>query len=192
MLLRDEFAVAAPPEAVWVLLTDPAKVVSCLPGATITANKGNGVYEGSIRVKFGPTVVVFRGEMQLNYDHVVRRCRIEGRGIDQCDSSRALGSGIVAVSGLNTSVVSVEGEYSIDGPLERLAKFGGEHVARILVAKFADNISRLLTRDYDSRIVSGANSSTPQMHELNAATVLRQSFVEWLRQRLRTRRRTRP
>ena len=41
-----------------------------------------GVYQGTMRVKFGPTLAVFRGEAKLAYDHSFRRCTIEGRGID--------------------------------------------------------------------------------------------------------------
>ena len=80
--IREEITIASPPEAVWPLLSDPAVVASCIPGATLTKAGGNGAYQGTMRIKFGPTVAQFRGEAKLAYDHAARRCSIEGRGID--------------------------------------------------------------------------------------------------------------
>jgi len=34
--IREEIAIAAPPEAVWRLLSDPAMVASCIPGTVLT------------------------------------------------------------------------------------------------------------------------------------------------------------
>jgi carbon monoxide dehydrogenase subunit G len=59
--IREEVAIASPPGAVWPLLSDPTIVASCIPGATLTKVNGtktgdNGAYQGTMRVKFGPTV----------------------------------------------------------------------------------------------------------------------------------------
>ena len=43
-------------------LVGPAVVASCIPGATLTKAGANGVYQGTMRVKFGPTVAQFRGD----------------------------------------------------------------------------------------------------------------------------------
>ena len=80
--IREQITIAAPPEAVWPLLSDPTLVASCIPGATLTKTGDSGAYQGTMRVKFGPTVAQFRGEAKLAYDHAARRCTIEGRGID--------------------------------------------------------------------------------------------------------------
>ena len=55
-------------------LSDPAVVASCIPGATLTKAGANGVYQGTMHVKFGPTVAQFRGEASLTYDHAAQRC----------------------------------------------------------------------------------------------------------------------
>jgi hypothetical protein len=39
------------------------------PGAILTKAGDNGTYQGTMRVKFGPTVAQFRGEAKLAYDH---------------------------------------------------------------------------------------------------------------------------
>jgi carbon monoxide dehydrogenase subunit G len=91
--------IPSPTDKVWPLLRDPALVASCIPGATLSPDQGDGMWRGSIRVKFGPTVAVFRGEASLAFDDAAMTCTIEGRGIDGRGASRALASGLVKVSG---------------------------------------------------------------------------------------------
>jgi len=78
--IREEVPIAMPPEVLWPILSDPAIVASCIPGAVLTKSSEGGTYQGTMRVKFGPTVAVFRGEAKLAYDHSFRRCTIRGAG----------------------------------------------------------------------------------------------------------------
>lgn len=143
--VAEKITIPSPPSEVWPLLTDPALVASCIPGATLAPDQSGGdVWKGSIRVKFGPTVAVFRGEATLSYDNDKRRCTIEGRGIDQRGASRALANGVVSASGSTETELAVEGEYTVTGPLETFANAGGVHVARALLAEFAKNMGALV------------------------------------------------
>ena len=142
--LTEKITIASPIDKVWPLLSDPATVASCIPGATLAPDQDDDTWKGSISVKFGPTVAVFRGEADLTYDHGAHTCTIEGRGIDQRGASRALANGLVtATAAGNETELTVEGEYSVSGPLETFANAGGVHVARALLAEFASNMSKL-------------------------------------------------
>src|SRR5689334_20199178 len=134
--------IPSPADQVWPLLRDPALVASCLPGATLAPDQGDGLWRGSVRVKFGPTVAVFRGEASLAFDDTLRTCTIEGRGIDGRGASRALASGTVKVSGGETTELAVDGSFSVSGPLETFANAGGVHVARALLQEFSANMAK--------------------------------------------------
>jgi len=136
--------IPSPADKVWPLLRDPALVASCIPGATLSPNQGDGMWRGSIRVKFGPTVAVFRGEASLAFDDAAKTCTIEGRGIDGRGASRALASGLVKVSGSDTTELAIDGTFSVSGPLETFANAGGIHVARALLAEFSANMAKKL------------------------------------------------
>ena len=161
--VAETITIPAPPDEVWPLLTDPALVASCIPGATLSPDQeGGDVWKGSIRVKFGPTVAVFRGEATLAYDHANKRCTIEGRGIDQRGASRALANGSVVASGSADTQLAVEGTYTVSGPLETFANAGGVHVARALLAEFAKNMGALVAERRSSAPVETASPALVQ------------------------------
>lgn len=142
--LKEKFSIPAPPDEVWPLMSDPAVVAACIPGAELTELTPDGAHRGKVTFKFGPTVAVFRGETRLTYDHPVKRCIIDARGIDQRGASRARARFEVEARGIDTTDVSMEGGFEVAGPLEMFASAGGVHVARALMAEFAANIARVI------------------------------------------------
>ena len=148
------------PTEVWPLLSDPALVASCIPGANLAPDQGDGLWRGSVRVKFGPTVAVFRGEASLAFDHAARTCTIEGRGIDGRGASRALASGMVKVERRATRPSSrVDGSFTVSGPLETFANAGGVHVARALLAEFSANMAKLVAESRATAIPPDGRSA---------------------------------
>ena len=140
--ISEQTLIPAPLGVVWPLLSDPAEVAACIPGAQLAPSTGDGLWRGSIKVKFGPTVAAFRGEAKLDYDHDAHRCSIEGRGIDQRGASRALANGeVLAAAEGNSTRLTVNGSFTVTGPLETFANAGGVHVARALLAEFANNMA---------------------------------------------------
>ena len=194
--LNEETTIASPPERVWPLLRDPAVVASCIPGAELAPDEGDGVWRGTIRVKFGPTVAVFRGEARLTFDDADRRIVIEGRGIDGRGASRALASGTVTALGDEATTLSVRGEFNVTGPLETFANSGGVHVARALLAEFSANLASRIgepgggaatgTAVEDSAADAPPTETTasppsPAARELGGGRVIRRAFLSWLK-----------
>lgn len=191
--------IAAPLDQVWPLLSDPVTVASCIPGAELAPGSGEAgaPWKGSVKVRFGPTVATFRGEATLAFDHDAHRCTIEGRGIDQRGASRALSSGTVvaAADGVET-VLTVDGSFTVTGPLETFANAGGVHVARALLGEFAANMARVVaerapppppepaavTADAAAPIPPPPPPSPPRAaQELGGFGLLWRAFLSWLR-----------
>ncbi len=203
--ISEQTTIPSPLEIVWPLLSDPALVASCIPGATLSPDQGDGVWRGSVRVKFGPTVATFRGEATLTYDHAAHRCTIEGRGIDQRGASRALASGVVTASGADTTVLDIEGNFSVTGPLETFANAGGVHVARALLAEFSANMAKIVAErsataaqapsgpggepspPTASAAQSESTSRPAVASEISAARILWRAFLTWLQDLFRKR-----
>ena len=179
--LSEKTTIPSPADRVWPLLRDPALVASCIPGATLSPDQGDGLWRGSIRVKFGPTVAVFRGEASLAFDDAARTCTIEGRGIDGRGASRALASGTVKVSGSETTKLAVDGSFTMSGPLETFANAGGVHVARALLAEFATNIAKQVGTAAVAEPPQAAAPSPPPAAELSGFGLLWRAFLSWLR-----------
>ncbi|MBV9828068.1 MAG: SRPBCC family protein [Alphaproteobacteria bacterium] len=173
--IREEITIAAPPEAVWPLLSDPALVASCIPGAALTKADDAGKYQGTMRVKFGPTVAQFRGEAKLAYDHAARRCSIEGRGIDGRGASRANATGLVEAAGTDMTVLKVEGNFHITGPLETFANAGGVHLARALLTEFAANVAKLMAAQ------DGETELPGEAAALSGGKILSRAAASWVR-----------
>ena len=188
------------------MLRDPALVASCIPGATLSPDQSDGLWRGSIRVKFGPTVAAFRGEASLSYDDDAHRVTIEGRGIDQRGASRALASGIVTAAGTDTTELTIDGNFSVTGPLETFANAGGVHVARALLAEFSANMAKVIAERggssaaNDNTTLAAADASVsafePTAHsvkqpapaaELSAGRLLWRAFLSWWHDLIRKR-----
>lgn len=197
--LSETTTIALPADEVWPLLSEPALVAGCIPGATMSPDQGDGLWRGSIRVKFGPTVAVFRGEAGLTFDHTARTCTIEGRGIDGRGASRALATGTVKVTGKETTELTIDGNFTVSGPLETFANAGGVHVARALLAEFSANIAKLVAerRPAQAPVIAApapeaSASATPAAspspspappiaREISGTSLLWRAFLSWLR-----------
>ena len=181
--IAEQTTIAGAPAEVWPLLADPKVVVSCVPGASITAQRPDGTYEALISVKFGPTIAKFSGEVTVDYEHEARRCRVEGRGIDQRGASRARVLLQVSVAGAASSVLSVDGGFSVAGPLESFASAGGVHVARALLAEFAKNMAALVeARRGGAPTADATAAAAAPVAELQGVRLLWQALLGWLRQ----------
>lgn len=196
--VSEEITIPSPVDLVWPLLSDPAIVASCIPGAVLSKSGEGGIYQGTMRVKFGPTVALFRGEAKLAYDHSARCCTIQGRGIDGRGASRANASGTVEASGGDTTLLKVEGHFNVTGPLETFANAGGVHLARAVLAEFAENVARVIAEqahppapEADPLTARRDRAETPRQHNqaitraassLKGGRVLWCAFVSWLRE----------
>ena len=172
--LKESFSVAAPPAEVWPLMSDPAVVAACIPGAELNELTPEGAHRGKITFKFGPTVAVFRGEAKLTYDHAAKRCVIDARGIDQRGASRARAKFDLDACGEATTDVTLDGGFEVAGPLEMFASAGGVHVAKALLGEFATNILKVI----EQRRAAGSDVMPEQAQPASGAKLLGRALID--------------
>jgi uncharacterized protein len=140
------FQVPEPVEKVWAFLSDPRKVVACVPGAQITEQVDGRNYKGSISVKVGPSVADYKGAVEIvRLDPAAHEIEILGKG----QEVRGKGSASMKMTGKlralenGTEVVSVS-ELNVVGILAQMGGRMINEVSNIMFEKFSDCFRRQL------------------------------------------------
>src|ERR1041385_45767 len=138
--IEEKFEVNAPVEKVWQYLTDPKRVVGCLPGAEVLEQKDDGTFLGAIKVKVGPLSMSYKGQAKFTEkNEQTHQVRMVG------DAREVTGSGSTKVSMLSTVVPLANGgsEVSVNADVElvgKIVQFGRgmiEEVSRQMFRQFA-------------------------------------------------------
>ena len=122
--INESFQVDAPVEDVWAMLSDPNKVVTCVPGAKITETIDERTYKGTVSMKIGPVVTNFKGDIEIEHlDEATGALVLLGSGMDAKGKGSArmkLVGSLQALDGGGTEVTTSM-EVSVSG---KLAQFG--------------------------------------------------------------------
>jgi carbon-monoxide dehydrogenase small subunit len=186
--IADQFALDFPPDAVWALMSDPARVAACLPGAFISSQEGSRVV-GGVALRFGPMQARFEGEAVLELDPSVRQACLRGRGRDRLTQSRAEGDirWRVEASGSTSSLVSIEMDYSLQGPFAQFSRGGlVQEFVRRIVQQFAANMRQAL-QGPDSGPATGP-SAPGSLSSPSATSAINPLGLVWQIIRMRLRR----
>ncbi|HEU4415125.1 MAG TPA: SRPBCC family protein [Candidatus Angelobacter sp.] len=144
--IEKTFRISEPVEKVWAILSDPRKVGTCVPGAQITEQVDERTYKGAIKVKVGPSVTDFKGEVQIvRLDQALHEIEILGKGQDV----RGKGSAQMKMTGKlsavadGTEVVSVS-ELNVVGILAQMGSRVIQEVSNIMFEQFVKNFREQL------------------------------------------------
>lgn len=145
--IEKSFQVAEPVEKVWAFLSDPRKVVTCVPGAQITEQVDETHYKGAIRVKVGPSVTDYNGEVEIvRADPQVHEIEILGKGTDvrgKGSASMKMTGKVGATADGGSEVVSVS-ELNVVGILAQMGARVIQEVSNIMFSQFMANFRRKL------------------------------------------------
>ena len=144
MKINNEFTVSVPIQEAWGVMLDLKKIAPCLPGAAIQDEKGDGEYDGTMKVKIGPITANYKGTVKIEEaDEENHRAVLQATGRD------ARGQGTASATIVSTlqeegddTKVSVETDMKLTG---RAAQFGrgiAQDVATKMLEQFADCLER--------------------------------------------------
>ena len=63
--IRETFTVRAPVDVVWRFVTDPEKVVTCMPGAELQETVDERTFLGNVKVKVGAITTSYKGRVRF-------------------------------------------------------------------------------------------------------------------------------
>jgi uncharacterized protein len=151
--IEKTFSVPEPLDKVWAFLSDPGKVAPCVPGAQITEQVDEKTYKGAIKVKVGPSVTDYTGEVQIvRLDAQNHEIAIVGKGQDvrgRGSASMKMTGKLRALPDGGTEVISV----SEIGVVGILAQMGGRvitEVSNIMFGEFTKNFQARLQQPSDA------------------------------------------
>jgi uncharacterized protein len=140
--INERFEVAAPPDVVWAVLSDPHAVVGCVPGAALVAEHPDGSFDGSLSVKFGPLAVGFQARVTLDLEAATRLGHLVAQGRDKQGGTRFKGSATFQVSPVEAgSRVVIDSGVELSGRLASVVESGAEVVVRRMSTEFAARLA---------------------------------------------------
>lgn len=162
--IQKQFTIDEPIAKVWTNLADPEKVVTCVPGASITEKIDDKNYKGRVVTKMGPIKVKYNGDIEIiELDQPNWNMVLKGRGLD----SKGKGSADMLMKG---SLREEGGQTHVDFSLDltiagMLAQFGARLINEVsdqLIGQFIDNFRNQL-----------AGEAIEETEVLNTADVVR-------------------
>jgi carbon monoxide dehydrogenase subunit G len=150
--------VPAPIDDVWEFFLDTPRVVTCLPGASLTRVVDDTTFEGTMGMKVGPMSVSYQGTMRLlAMDPETHTVEMEGRGTDKRGTGTAqatIRATLTASSATSTSM-KVDSDVRLTGRLASLGR-GIQDVAGKIFEEFERRVTDELTG-------SGSQPPVPDM-----------------------------
>ena len=158
MQINNEFTVSVPIQQAWDVMLDLQKIAPCLPGAAIKEEKGDGEYDGTMKVKIGPITANYKGTVKVEEaDEENHRAVLQATGRDargQGTASATIVSTLQEEGGDSTKV-SVETDMKLTG---RAAQFG-RGIAQDVATKMLNQFAECLEREISGGPGEGAAES---------------------------------
>ena len=172
--INKNFTVEEPIAKVWSYLSDPTKIVSCVPGASITETIDEKNYKGGVTTKFGPVKASYAGDIEIlemnDSDHVMK---LYGKGLD----SKGKGSAEMNMVGElidngGSTDVKFSMEVSIVG---KLAQFGSRLINDVsdqLLDQFVASFKQKLAADTGDATATAAVEAESSDNSVNAFALM--------------------
>ena len=167
--IEERFTVDVPPAQVFEYLSDPRRIVGCLPGASIDRVTEDGVYHGGIRVKLGAASIAYRGSMSFTeVDADAGLMRVEGGGRERTGAGgvKLVMEGRVVEAEGGTEVI-VDAQVRLAGKIVRFARGMLQSVSREVFRQFSECFARTIAEGGDAAADESGDAA-----EVSAAKLL--------------------
>ena len=181
--IKEQFEVDAAIEQVWDYVLDPAKIVACMPGASLDQVIDERTFDGSIKVKVGAVMAAYKGRIKLTeVDEANRTIQMTGEGREKGGgTARATMTGrLTTTAGGGTAMVA-EASVDLTGKIMQVGRGMIQGVSRQLFQQFVKKLSKNLQTDATATDVgngvpvdatAGAGASVPAAQEDDAIAII--------------------
>jgi carbon monoxide dehydrogenase subunit G len=145
--VNERVDVAAPPETVWELLSNPHAVVNCVKGATLGDKHEDGTFDAGMVVKFGPAKVTFNTRIALELDAAAKTGHVTARGKDNQGGTRVralMKFSVVETTDPPGSSIAITAEVEVGGKLAHLVESGASFVVKGMTKDFSERLAETL------------------------------------------------
>ena len=154
MIINSGFEVAQPVDVVWKFFEDLPQVASCLPGAELTDDLGDGKYKGRVAIRMGPIRLKFDGNADIvSRDDAAKRIVVNASGADERGRGQAAMTVTATVSpasrasaGGGGSRVDVTQDLQLSGAAAQYGRGMIADFSAIMMRDFAANMADRITR----------------------------------------------
>jgi carbon monoxide dehydrogenase subunit G len=144
MELTDQRDIAAPPEAVWSALIDPAVLQQCIPGCQeMTGNATDG-FECVAVQKVGPVKATFKAQITLSNVVAGQSCTISGEGKGGPAGFAKGGADVVLTPTGEGTRLSYDVEAKVGGKLAQLGSRIIDGFAKKMADQFFDTFKKVV------------------------------------------------
>ncbi|AYH43678.1 SRPBCC family protein [Azoarcus sp. DN11] len=145
--IQENFAVAAPVEAVWQFLLDPQNVVACMPGASLTQIVDADSFVGAVKLKIGAVTAQYQGTITyVEKDAATHSVKLLASGNERGGgtvSGTILTRLAPSADGCGTQV-SCESNIDLTGRILQVGRGMIEGVSAQIIKKYVNNVRALL------------------------------------------------
>lgn len=147
--IKEQFEVDAPIERVWDYVLDPAKIVTCMPGASLDQVIDERTFDGSIKVKVGAVMAAYKGRIELTEVDVTNRLiRMTGEGREKGGgtATATMTGRLTTTAGGGTAMVA-EASVDLTGRIMQVGRGMIQGVSHQLFQQFVKKLSKSLQAD---------------------------------------------
>jgi carbon monoxide dehydrogenase subunit G len=178
--IENTFQVKEPVDRVWALLSDPRKVVTCVPGAQLTETVDERTFKGTVSVKVGPSVTDYKGQVTIErLDAQTHEIEMVGKGQD----IRGKGSASLRMTGSVRALpdggaeVSTVSEVTVVGLLAQLGSRMIQDVSAVMFKEFVKRFQEQIEQGPAAPVADASAKPEP----VKAVSVLGSALGEAVR-----------
>jgi carbon monoxide dehydrogenase subunit G len=136
MDMTGEYRIAAPREAVWAGLNDPAILQACIPGCETLEKTGDNEFKATVRIKIGPVSARFGGKVTLTDLDPPNGYRIVGEGSGGAAGFAKGGATVNLTSEGSETILRYKADAQVGGKLAQVGSRLIEGTSNKLAGEF--------------------------------------------------------